>query len=339
MSPRTASRAVALAVALAATLAAALPAHAASLYKVKDLGTLGGDIAFGTAITRDKLLAGSSTNTTDDPPFFRAFLYRAGVMTDLGALWDGGDSFATGVNASGQACGYATWTDYAGHAVIYADGGITDLQALRSDFEVSECNGINAAGHAAGEAYDHGGKGHAFFYADGTFHVFDAGTTANGLNDRDQMIGEVDGVAAIFAHGRTTLLGTLGGGFSEGDAINDAGEATGWSAIPRSLDYHAFTWRDGRMHDLGTLGGSQAQGLAINKAGVVVGWSYRSDRDQHAFVAFHGHMADLNGALDPVTGQGWVLGSANGIDDFGRIVGSGLHDGAYHAFELTPMVP
>jgi probable HAF family extracellular repeat protein len=336
MSPRHPCRVFAS----AALLIVATAAHASSLYKVKDLGTLGGDISFGAAITHGKLVVGSSTDTTADPPSYRAFLYRAGVMTNLGALWDGGDSFAIGVNASGQACGYATWTDYLGHAVIYANGGIEDIAAARPDFLVSEANGINSAGHLAGMEY--GAKDyqpHAFFYVDGRFTIFDAPSSGNGLNDRDQMVGQVDSIATIFDHGRTMALGSLGGGYSEGNAINDAGEATGWSLMADGVSYHAFVRRRGALHDLGTLGGPQAQGMAINGLGVVVGWAYRMDIEQHAFVAFDGHMVDLNALLDPVSGQGWTLGNASGIDNLGRIVGTGIHDGQYHAFELTPMAP
>jgi probable HAF family extracellular repeat protein len=334
------SRSTLRAAVVAASLAAATIAQAFPLYRVKDLGTLGGDISFGAAIARGKLVAGSSTTSTADPPYYHAFLVRKGAMNDLGALWDGGDSFAASVNAAGQACGYATWTNYLGHAVIYANGGITDLGAMRDDFEVSEANGINTTGHVAGDEYDRDSLDHAFFYSDGHFRVFDAGTKANGLNDRDQMIGIAAGVAAIFEHGQATPLGSLGGGYSEGFALNNVGLATGWSLMPDGVTYHAFVWFEGSMFDLGTLGGSQSQGMAINGEGVIVGWSYTSgDAVQHAFVALLGHMVDLNDLLDPVTGQGWTIANADGIDDLGRIVGTGIHDGQYHAFELAPMVP
>jgi probable HAF family extracellular repeat protein len=337
MTRRFFSRAVAFAV--MSTVFA--QAQAVSLYKVKDLGTLGGDISFGAAIARGKLVAGSSTTSTADPPYYRAYLYRQGVMTDLGALWDGGDSFAGAVNASGQACGYATWTDYLAHAVIYADGGITDLAVKRNDFLVSECSGINASGHVGGTEYDkNDSQPHAFLYADGHFRIYHTGTMVDGVNDRDQMVGRAGAEAALFEHGRTTTLGTLGGSYSEAFAINDAGQATGWASFAGDIVFDAVVWRAGKVHDFGTLGGPQAQGMAINRFGVVVGWSYTTVlNEQHAFVGFLGHMVDLNDLLDPATGQGWTIANADGIDDLGRIVGTGIHDGAYHAFELTPMAP
>jgi probable HAF family extracellular repeat protein len=338
MSPRFAFRVSVLAVALALVGVA----RATSLYKVKDLGTLGGDISFGAAIARGKLVAGTSTTTITNPPYtYRAFLYREGVMTDLGVLWDGGYSFALAVNASGQACGDANWTDYLDHAVIYADGGITDLAAMRDDFLVSQCTGIDSAGHVAGTAVVYPDlKPHAFFYGDGRFDIYDSESWANGLNDHDQMVGRAGIEAALFEHGRTTMLGTLGGLYSEAFAINDDGQATGWASMEGDVVVHTVVWHDGKVDDLGTLGGPQSQGMAINRTGVVVGWSYTTVLNEaHAFVAFHNHMADLNKLLDPLTGLGWMLGNASGVDDFGRIVGTGTHDGEYHAYELTPMIP
>jgi probable HAF family extracellular repeat protein len=50
-------------------------------------------------------------------------------------------------------------------------------------------------------------------------------------------------------------LGDLGGGFSEGNAINDSGQVAGDSFTGASGNpIHAFVY-DGSMHDLGTLTG------------------------------------------------------------------------------------
>ena len=52
-----------------------------------------------------------------------------------------------------------------------------------------------------------------------------------------------------------TDLGTLGGTFSIGFAINNKGSVTGVSTTPGDSAQHAFLWRKGVMTDLGTLGG------------------------------------------------------------------------------------
>jgi hypothetical protein len=59
----------------------------------------------------------------------------------------------------------------------------------------------------------------------------------------------------------------------------------------------------------------------------------------HAFLYSRGKMQDLNNLL--ASHSGWVLASANGINDYGQIVGYGfgpLPNGP-HAFLLTPKEP
>ena len=68
------------------------------------------------------------------------------------------------------------------------------------------------------------------------------------------------GVALALASGsvlatsfRLTDLGTLGGSFSFGAAINASGQVTGSLRRP-TVNSHAFLWDGTRMQDLGTLG-------------------------------------------------------------------------------------
>jgi probable HAF family extracellular repeat protein len=89
-----------------------------------------------------------------------------------------------------------------------------------------------------------------------------------------------------------TDLGSLGGGYTVGLAINDNGQVTGYSSIAKTIPTggccgncyggghripctthptHAFVWSNGTMTDLGTLGGNYSQGLSINLSGQVVG--------------------------------------------------------------------
>ena len=89
-----------------------------------------------------------------------------------------------------------------------------------------------------------------------------------------------------------TDLGSLGGGYTVGLAINNNGQVTGYSSIAKTIPTggccgncyggghripctthptHAFVWSNGTMTDLGTLGGNYSQGLSINLSGQVVG--------------------------------------------------------------------
>ena len=56
-----------------------------------------------------------------------------------------------------------------------------------------------------------------------------------------------------------------------------------------------------------------------------------------AFIYNNGTMTDLNSLLPP--DSGWILISANAINNNGQIVGVGLHNGATHAFLVEVPVP
>ena len=133
-------------------------------------------------------------------------------------------------------------------------------------------------------------------------------------------------------------LGTLGGLWSEGYAINDLGQVTGTAYTENDSATHAFLWAGGRMKDLGVLfkfPGATSWGMGINLHGNVVGFSdCLCQVRYHAFVYRNGRMLDLNNLIPP--GSGWALTQANGINDAGEIVGYGMIAGQQHAFLLTP---
>jgi uncharacterized membrane protein len=123
-------------------------------------------------------------------------------------------------------------------------------------------------------------------------------------------------------------------------AVNDFGVMVGFHGN------HAVAWsRDGsREHAIYPPRGyvsSRANG--INESGVVVGAMWPTpDRvgPSVAAVATSGWREpwiDLNTRIDP--SAGWVLASANAINEPGQIVGWGLHDGQHRAFLLTPIRP
>jgi hypothetical protein len=55
----------------------------------------------------------------------------------------------------------------------------------------------------------------------------------------------------------------------------------------------------------------------------------------HAFFAdTTGPIVDLNSLIPAASG--WMLESAQGINNAGQIAGSGMHDGTLRAYRLTP---
>jgi probable HAF family extracellular repeat protein len=68
-------------------------------------------------------------------------------------------------------------------------------------------------------------------------------------------------------------LGTLGGTYSVGYAINRWGWVAGRSQLADEESQHAFVYKPGTLHDLGVLGGEFSMAVAINDKGWVSGAS------------------------------------------------------------------
>jgi probable HAF family extracellular repeat protein len=148
--------------------------------------------------------------------------------------------------------------------------------------------------------------------------------------------------AFLWADGMMIDLGTLGGDRSGADSLvvlswPDPGflntHVVGFSEIP-TLEFHAFYWNAGVMTDLGTLPGDvESRAMCINRSKIVVGYSKDASGKMRAVLWDGGSITDLNTlASDP----DWELTIANGINDLGEMVGSGLHKGVLRAFVLTP---
>jgi probable HAF family extracellular repeat protein len=127
-----------------------------------------------------------------------------------------------------------------------------------------------------------------------------------------------------------TDLGSLGGGGTEGLAINASGQMTGFSLLPEvqvpcppqqygqpkkcfTKPEHAFLWSAGTMTDLGTLGGLDSQGVAISNSGEVVGWSAPKTGGRGVAFLWNGHRMSSVSGMAP--------SGARGINDSGQIAG------------------
>jgi len=298
------------------------------------------------------------------------------TVTDLGASF-GSDSFASGINESGQVTG-----GYQGF--LYSNGTMTDLGGLAPG-EGSIGYAINDAGQVTGLAWLQSNTAanpyHAFIYSNGKMtDVGSLGWSSAGIaiNNSGQIAGnsnyEIAGANHPFLYTNGTMIDlapdTI---FGNASGINNAGQVTGvaWNGS----NYHAFIWSNGEMFFLPDPGYSS--GGAINDAGQVTGCAGPSIRECHAFLYSNGVMTDLgtlggnssgsalnsdglvvggfgagypthaflymNGTMTDLNALidpslGIVLANASGINDLGQIAATGATSaGSFHAYLLTPV--
>jgi probable HAF family extracellular repeat protein len=333
---------------LAATLALAAPASVlasvtpSQLYRIADLGSLGG-VGSSDALAINDL--GHVTGGSNLSAFY--WTPQLG-MVDLGVPSTYNSSAGVGINNSGQIAVKTTKGQNGineGHAFRWANGAYQDLGTFGGTY--SEPSGIDELGRVAGYAYG--------LPSQQAIHAFRT-TTSGTLVD-------IDG-----ANG-------LGGDYSLGNAINSSGHVVG-EAYGADGKYHAFYWPgSGPMQDLGFFASTQGKavdisdngiilgigggsflwqggvstlistpehpgirGVAVNNAGQVVGQSVDA---QNIGVPVTWHSADgaanLNDLLEPTTGAGWTLFYVNDVNNAGQIVGQGIHNGELRAFLMTPI--
>jgi probable HAF family extracellular repeat protein len=250
-----------------------------------------------------------------------AFLYDAGVTTDLGTL-GGNNSCGYALNAGGQVTGYADTAAGAVHAFLYAGGSMTDLGTVAGTTETVG-TAINTSGAVIGYA------------------------TANGagippispmnLLVLAEYFGQTGPQASTFLYQQGTMTQLLSDPVMEGSiigtAINDGGAVAGIEVYPvcgiPCPDGGAFLYLGGTNTPLNTPSLFIAGATAINTAGVVVGWGEDADAYDHALVFANGGVTDLGDNMEAfaVNSSGQVVGASNvGLyDTIGPAVGSFLY--------------
>lgn len=121
-------------------------------------------------------------------------------------------------------------------------------------------------------------------------------------------------------------VGTLGGTFGIGNAVNNHGQVVGLSNVAGDIGNRAFFWDRGVLTDLGTLGGDNSQAEWINEAGQVVGKADLPDGAHHAFLWKHGKMTDLGTVGgDPCSFAGHINSSGQAVGNSSDCQGNILH--------------
>lgn len=299
-----------------------MPNFDAVLWKhgeVIDLGTLGGAFSGGLSLNNREEVVGASLTTIPDPSSdfgteMHAFLWRQGVMHDLGTL-GGTFSFGTDVNDRAQAGGVSLTApnpetgNSEQHAFLWEKGRMIDLGTLGGTS--SDGLILNSRGQAAGSS---------------------------------TLEGDLDLHAFIWNGSKLKDIGTLGGTFSAPTWLSDRGHVVGLSSTTNDEAVHGFLWKNGTMVDLGTLNDDVCSvAWGANSKGQVVGISSPLCVVGHAFLWENGSMVDLN-TLIPA-GSSLELIYAEAINDAGEIIGIGVPHGVApedvetlgHAYALIPL--
>lgn len=324
-------------------------------YTVTDLGTLGGSSSQAYGINDTGQVVGKADTSNG---LSHAFLWDQGTMNDLGTVDGYSYSSAYKINNVGQVIGAAYIDPTFGTfspvlALLWAQGAQSppqDLGSLGGNF--SEAIGINNRGDVVGiSRLDNTTYNRAFLWSKGKMR--NLGTLPNtggcspypsyifgtSINNKRQIVGPSENCAFLWEKG---TMRAISSDWSDPRDINDRGQVVG------SGNGGATLWNlsDGTRKSLGTLGTpgtyiSMAHG--INNRGRVVGGTYNPRSGDilailrnpyHAFLWINDTIKDLN-SLIPAD-SGWELQTAQDINNFGKIVGYGKHNGQNKAFLLTP---
>jgi uncharacterized membrane protein len=289
----------------------------------------------------------------------RAVIWTGTTETPLGTL--GLFDSAKAINDSGVAVGFDLTYSSGRHTstlnynpVAWNQTSPTQLEHVVSGV----ATGVNNSGQISGAEYWHGnGQRLEAVIWDGSQTTAlgslyrHTSSVATDLNDNGQAVGyffrndDFAARQAVLWNGTTpTQLGTVANSRdSIATAINDHGQEVGYADGSGHTGRSAVLWNGTKPTVLGTLGGTNSEALALNNAGMAVGYSYLDGNTvKQAVLWENGQVINLNSDLTRTEiKDGWVLESANGINNNGTIVGDAVNTftGKDFAFVLDVVAP
>lgn len=282
--------------------AGATPASAAPAvnYRQIDLGTLGGQSSFATAINNRGTVVGRA-QTPDGA--YHGFAWRHGKIIDLGQF------NPMRINDRDQIVG--TRDDLDG-TFLWSRGRLVPLGN-----SISYPIGINDRGQILGQQSGENGFSQPVIWSKGKVRALPL-DTASGINNRGQvsggrLVGAGGFHAALWYRGKVTDLGAAAFDRSNTYAINSRGWVIGWM-FSAQQDERATLWRRGVSTDLGTLGGNVTTAIDINDRGVILVMSQVPDGNSHPARWQRGVLTDLSSA--------GIEGDLAGYNNRGEIAGS-----------------
>ena len=281
-------------------------------YTVTDLGTLGGTFSQGVGVSNDGTISGFATPIGD--LVVHAFIWRKGVMTDLGTL-GGPNSLApeegppserdevAGVSETSDPngdglCQLIAFSNGSGNVCrpfVWRRGTMTELPTLGGSNAVAY--GINNRGQAVGTSET---------------AIADPDCAALNITQTRSAIWETK---TGQVHALQPLVGDT---ISLGQAINDKGQSVGTSGTCAAGPIEAVMWnKDGTPIDLGTLGGAVFNvAFSVNNRGQAVGQSNLLGNVTH-----HAVLWEKGAARDLGTLYGLTASLATWINNNGEVVG------------------
>ncbi|MBY0370671.1 DUF3466 family protein [bacterium] len=298
----------------------------ADLFKLEDLGTLGGGYSTATAITNNGLVTGYSSILGGTLHGF--YWSPTAGMVDINP--SGGTTFGYDINSSGKVVGQTggqafSWTQ---------SGGITLLDPTFQGAALSVNVGGLVVGYREDGTADRSIRWNALTNAP-TVRFPTADTRAVAVGATGGVVGtENDGASGYFS--AASGIRTSTGSFIPFD-YNDSGVAAGGShGVASSFDVNTLTMLElGKL--LSTDSSSTARGISSD------GWIVGDSSESGAFLydPING-MRSINSLLDPAYGD-WRVSSLNSISPDGKLMaGTAWVHGEEHAVVLqiqTSAVP